>query len=156
MIETAIMELDEETESTEEAISESIRRKYVDLPWAHERILHLHLRKLCLDGELVCTKKGRYTKCRLSKKRRSSRNRERTGILETGEGIDRDNGLQDQEIKDEILVSELRGARTNNLSRVIEQAQWTEEQGEVQWQSTQNVEEHGKSEEPQIQVLDVQ
>nr|KYP59870.1 Histone H1 [Cajanus cajan] len=60
MIKRAIMELKEESGSTEEAISEFIRREYEDLPLAHGTVLNVHLRKLCLDGILVCKETGRY------------------------------------------------------------------------------------------------
>lgn len=60
MIKRAIVELKEESGSTEEAISEFIKREYEDLPWAHTRVLDVHLRKLCLDAEIVCTGSGRY------------------------------------------------------------------------------------------------
>ncbi|KAJ1394054.1 Winged helix DNA-binding domain superfamily [Sesbania bispinosa] len=49
----AIVKLNEEGGSTQEAISEFIRREYEDLPLAHVRILDIHLRKLCLVGDLV-------------------------------------------------------------------------------------------------------
>ncbi|KAJ1436029.1 Winged helix-like DNA-binding domain superfamily [Sesbania bispinosa] len=60
MIKRAIVKLNEEGGSTEEAISEFIRREYEDLPLAHVRILDIHLRKFCLNGELVRSKNGRY------------------------------------------------------------------------------------------------
>lgn len=60
MINKAIKELNDECGSTEAAISEFIRREYEDLPTAHATILQLKLRKLCMNGELVCTKNGRY------------------------------------------------------------------------------------------------
>ncbi|KAK7344942.1 hypothetical protein VNO77_15212 [Canavalia gladiata] len=60
MIKRALMELKEENGSSEETISDYIRREYEDLPWAHVRILHIHLGKLCLDGDLAFTDTGRY------------------------------------------------------------------------------------------------
>ncbi|KAJ1394055.1 Winged helix-like DNA-binding domain superfamily [Sesbania bispinosa] len=62
MIKRAIVKLNEEGGSTQEAISEFIRREYEDLPLAHVRILDIHLRKLCLVGDLVCTENGRWFK----------------------------------------------------------------------------------------------
>ncbi|KAG5006740.1 hypothetical protein AAZX31_09G099500 [Glycine max] len=81
MIKRAIMELMEDSGSTEEAISEFIKKEYEDLPWAHEKVLDVHLRRLCLDGDLVCTEGGRYvlvdhddnvkeTECNLSHRRK--------------------------------------------------------------------------------------
>jgi len=54
-------ELDEKSGLTEEAISEFIRREYdKDLPFDHTSILHIHLKKLCISGELFCTDNGKY------------------------------------------------------------------------------------------------
>ncbi|RDX85628.1 HMG-Y-related protein A, partial [Mucuna pruriens] len=60
MIYRAITELDEGTGSTEEAISEFIKREYNDLPWAHAKILSLQLEKLCELGEIARAEGGRY------------------------------------------------------------------------------------------------
>ncbi|XP_004513205.1 uncharacterized protein [Cicer arietinum] len=61
MIKRAVKELNEEDGSTDEAISEFIRREYEkDLPFAHSTILKVHLMKLCMNRDLVCTKNGRY------------------------------------------------------------------------------------------------
>jgi hypothetical protein len=54
MIKRAVKELNEESGLTEEAISEFIRREYEDLPFAHARMLHTQLTKLCNNGHLVC------------------------------------------------------------------------------------------------------
>lgn len=54
------MELNDKNGSTPEAISEFVRREYEDLPWAHSKILSLHLGRLCEVGEIVCTENGRY------------------------------------------------------------------------------------------------
>ncbi|KAL9265350.1 hypothetical protein AKJ16_DCAP08353 [Drosera capensis] len=56
---TAITELNEEEGSSQEAISEYMRGKFKDLPWAHERYLGHHLGQLCDAGEIViCSRKG--------------------------------------------------------------------------------------------------
>ncbi|KAL2326036.1 hypothetical protein Fmac_025094 [Flemingia macrophylla] len=61
MIMRAIKELNEESGSTEEAISKFIGRdQYEDLPFAHLMVFNVHLRKLCLDGVLVCRESGSY------------------------------------------------------------------------------------------------
>ncbi|TKY59028.1 Histone H1 [Spatholobus suberectus] len=60
MIRNAIIELKEGPGSTEEAISEFIKREYNDLPWAHTKILSLQLEKLCEIGELARVEGGRY------------------------------------------------------------------------------------------------
>ena len=54
-------ELNEKSGSTEEDISEFIRREYDNnLPFDHASILHIHLQKLCISGELLCTNDGKY------------------------------------------------------------------------------------------------
>lgn len=60
MINRAIVELNDEKGSMEEAISEFIRREYEDLPWAHSKILSVHLERLCQVGELACNEDGKY------------------------------------------------------------------------------------------------
>jgi hypothetical protein len=60
MINRAIVELNDRNGSTEVAISEFVRREYEDLPWAHSKILSLHLKRLCQVGELACNEDGRY------------------------------------------------------------------------------------------------
>ncbi|CAL2232510.1 unnamed protein product [Prunus armeniaca] len=60
MIQRAIEELDEERGLSEVAISEFIKRKYEDLPVAHEGFLRHHLRKLCESGVVVNLEGGRY------------------------------------------------------------------------------------------------
>jgi hypothetical protein len=59
MIKKAIKELNEESGSTEEAISEFIRRECEELSFAHTRMLCAQLSKLCKNGHLVC-KNGKY------------------------------------------------------------------------------------------------
>ncbi|XP_022638795.1 uncharacterized protein LOC111242017 [Vigna radiata var. radiata] len=60
MIRSAILGLEDETGSTEEAISEYIKREYSDLPWAHARILGLQLENLCEIGEIARVSGWRY------------------------------------------------------------------------------------------------
>ncbi|KAL9277229.1 hypothetical protein ACSQ67_025237 [Phaseolus vulgaris] len=60
MIRSAILGLEDGTGSTEEAISDFIKRKYSDLPWAHARILALQLGKLCELGEIARVSGWRY------------------------------------------------------------------------------------------------
>jgi hypothetical protein len=60
MINRAIVELNDRNGSTEVAISDFVRREYEDLPWAHSKILSLHLKRLCQVGELACNEDGRY------------------------------------------------------------------------------------------------
>ncbi|KAL6186925.1 hypothetical protein ACLB2K_043043 [Fragaria x ananassa] len=59
MIQRAIEELNEEAGVSEVNISEFIKTEYEDLPWAHERMLRLHLKKQCEIGVLVLDG-GRY------------------------------------------------------------------------------------------------
>jgi len=61
MIKRAVKELNEKSGSTEEDISEFIRREYDnDLPFDHASILHIYLKKLCMSGELLCAENGKY------------------------------------------------------------------------------------------------
>ncbi|KAI5677152.1 hypothetical protein M9H77_08102 [Catharanthus roseus] len=53
MIQAAIQKLDEEGASSEEAISQFIRKEYPDLPWAHDTLLKHHLENLCEVGIIV-------------------------------------------------------------------------------------------------------
>ncbi|KAL7000960.1 hypothetical protein U1Q18_002111 [Sarracenia purpurea var. burkii] len=55
MIYRAIAELKEPSGSSEESISEFIRKQYDDLPWAHFTLLKHHLQNLCECGEIVAT-----------------------------------------------------------------------------------------------------
>ncbi|KAK2970922.1 hypothetical protein RJ640_021175 [Escallonia rubra] len=60
MIHRAIVELNEKGGSSEVSISDHIKRKYADLPWAHFTMLKHHLAKLCDSGEIFLTPKGGY------------------------------------------------------------------------------------------------
>ncbi|KAI3729313.1 hypothetical protein L6452_17968 [Arctium lappa] len=60
MIHRAIWELKEKGGSSEESISEHIKREYVDLPWAHSTLLKHHLEKLCDRKEIRMTHKQSY------------------------------------------------------------------------------------------------
>ncbi|XP_047169487.1 uncharacterized protein LOC124838026 [Vigna umbellata] len=60
MIRSAILGLEDGSGSTEEAISEYIKREYSDLPWAHARILGLQLENLCEIGEIARVSGWRY------------------------------------------------------------------------------------------------
>lgn len=96
MINKAITELKDKIGSTEEAISEFVKREYQDLPWAHGKILSLHLKRLCEAGEIVCNENGRYgfpsggveekerRKCGRKRKRGGNRRSNRGGDLERG------------------------------------------------------------------------
>jgi hypothetical protein len=59
MIKRAVKELNEKSGLTEEDISDFIRRDN-DLPFDHASILHIHLQKLCMSGELLYTEDGKY------------------------------------------------------------------------------------------------
>ncbi|XP_039018933.1 uncharacterized protein LOC120150312 isoform X2 [Hibiscus syriacus] len=60
MIRQAILKLNEECGSTEEAISRHLEKEYMGLPLAHASFLSHHLKKLSSDGELVCVGNERY------------------------------------------------------------------------------------------------
>ncbi|KAK6931039.1 Linker histone H1/H5, domain H15 [Dillenia turbinata] len=62
LIEGAIMKLNDNGGSSEEAISEFIKVEYGDqLPWAHKRYLSYHLGKLVDDKEIVVNIDGHYS-----------------------------------------------------------------------------------------------
>ncbi|RAL40255.1 hypothetical protein DM860_008395 [Cuscuta australis] len=60
MIRKAIEDLNEESGSSEEAISECIVSNNPELPWAHSALLKHHLTKLCEKGDIVRTRDGLY------------------------------------------------------------------------------------------------
>ncbi|KAK3031892.1 hypothetical protein RJ639_035202 [Escallonia herrerae] len=60
MIHGAIVELNEKGGSSEVSISDHIKKKYADLPWAHFTMLKHHLAKLCDSGELFLTPRRGY------------------------------------------------------------------------------------------------
>lgn len=60
MIHRAIEELNEKRGSSEESISEYIKKQHTDLPLAHNSLLKYHLGKLCDCGEIVVTGKHLY------------------------------------------------------------------------------------------------
>ncbi|KAK8613879.1 hypothetical protein V6N13_101633 [Hibiscus sabdariffa] len=59
MIRQAILKLNEECGSTEEAILRHLEKEY-RLPWGHASFLSHYLRKLCCNGEIVCADNERY------------------------------------------------------------------------------------------------
>ncbi|KAL4347514.1 hypothetical protein GQ457_17G000710 [Hibiscus cannabinus] len=59
MIRQAILKLNEECGSTEEAILRHLEKEY-RLPWGHASFLSHYLRKLCCNGEIVCSGNERY------------------------------------------------------------------------------------------------
>ncbi|GAA0163989.1 hypothetical protein LIER_19730 [Lithospermum erythrorhizon] len=61
MIHMAIQELNEKGGSSEESISEFIKRHYDDLPWAHYSLLKHHLGSLSEHGEIVLISGFRYS-----------------------------------------------------------------------------------------------
>ncbi|CAK9154759.1 unnamed protein product [Ilex paraguariensis] len=56
MIHKAITELNEKGGSSEESISNFLKKEYHDLPWAHFTLLKHHLRELCDCGEITVTR----------------------------------------------------------------------------------------------------
>ncbi|KAM7487727.1 hypothetical protein LguiB_025211 [Lonicera macranthoides] len=60
MVQRAIQELDEKEGSSEESISNYIKKEYNDLPWAHCTLLKHHLSKLCEYGEISMNRKQCY------------------------------------------------------------------------------------------------
>lgn len=60
MIYRAITELQKEGGSSEEAISDFIKHKFDDLPWAHASMLRHHLKKLSHSGEIIAVSEKCY------------------------------------------------------------------------------------------------
>ncbi|XVF85358.1 hypothetical protein PTKIN_Ptkin17bG0111200 [Pterospermum kingtungense] len=60
MIQEAILKLNEEGGSSEEAISGFLEKEYEGLPWGHASFLSHHLKKLCRNGEVVCVNDELY------------------------------------------------------------------------------------------------
>ncbi|PIN25980.1 hypothetical protein CDL12_01259 [Handroanthus impetiginosus] len=60
MIERALRELNEKGGSSEESISQFLKKEYSDLPWAHLTLLKHHLGRLCESGDIVVTLGKRY------------------------------------------------------------------------------------------------
>ncbi|KAI9080495.1 hypothetical protein K1719_037609 [Acacia pycnantha] len=129
MIQKAVKVLNERNGSTEEAISGFIKNEFQDLPWAHSRILDLHLGKLCKAGELLRTARGRYmlmedynrldemkeTRWRGGRRRKKyKRGRTRRGrdTLGKSEGAERCNKLHERENEEQNHLSELHGTGT--------------------------------------------
>lgn len=159
MIKRAIKELNEEGGSTEEAISEFIRREHEGvLPLAHVTILDIHLRKLCLDGDLVCTKNGRYVllaDCDHKKEKVIGIRR----MMQEQSNKDNNHVMQqDQEIEEgHGLVSELHSAAGTNIVNKVEAQYWKLPTHERVDEGTQVYrEEHSEApseaQEPQMQV----
>ncbi|XP_028776602.1 uncharacterized protein LOC114753640 [Neltuma alba] len=130
MIQEAVKELNERNGSTEEAISEFIKNEFQHLPWAHSRILGLHLKKLCQAKELFRTDSGTYTLMddyykfderkekgwrggRRRKKNRRGRNHRGGETLERIEGAERCNNLHERKNEEKNHLSELHGTGTD-------------------------------------------
>ncbi|KAL8157560.1 hypothetical protein AgCh_002315 [Apium graveolens] len=60
MIHRAIEELNEKRGSSEESISQYIKKEYKDLPLAHNSLLKHHLGELCNSDEILVTRKHLY------------------------------------------------------------------------------------------------
>ncbi|XP_059308804.1 meiotically up-regulated protein C8C9.04-like isoform X1 [Lycium ferocissimum] len=61
MIEKALQELNEEGGSSEDSISEFIKKEYDSLPWAHTTLLKRHLQMMSEKGEVLMTDGGRFS-----------------------------------------------------------------------------------------------
>ncbi|KAK4261719.1 hypothetical protein QN277_004677 [Acacia crassicarpa] len=129
MIQKAVKVLNERNGSTEEAISGFIKNEFQDLPWAHSRILDLHLGKLCKAGELFRTARGRYMLMddynrfdemketrwrggRRRKKYKRGRNRRGRDTLGRSGGSEGCNKLHERENEEQNHLSELHGTGT--------------------------------------------
>lgn len=143
MIHRAIVELNEKRGSSEESISEYIKKEHTDLPLAHSSLLKHHLGKLCDSGEIVVTGKHLYLlpgcnptlesrvrteKGRLTRKRKGRKGRGRVGKkfrMETGKHMEihgEVHGETDRCIKvnDEITGDNNKMKVNNKVDRVGE------------------------------------
>ncbi|KAL3510591.1 hypothetical protein ACH5RR_029992 [Cinchona calisaya] len=113
MIERALQELNEKGGSSEESISQFIKKEYSDLPWAHYTMLKHHLVQLCESGEVVLTCDKRYLlagsdaylKERRKNKRRSKRPkkfRRKENVVQKGDDVE----LPFGQPKDEVTSNE--------------------------------------------------
>ncbi|KAI4357648.1 hypothetical protein L6164_001583 [Bauhinia variegata] len=142
MIQRALIDLNDATGSTKEAISEFIKREYKDLPWAHMAILGHHLRKLCDAGELLCTESRRYRVYNGNLGAGGEINR----ALEWSEYVEREKELQGQENEKQTQVSVLQIIETNEPSRMQEaHGGWIQEEVEAHEHSIERSEEQNKS-----------
>lgn len=142
MIERAIQELNEKGGSSEESISEFIKKEYDDLPWAHYTMLKHHLVQLCESGEVVLTRDKRYLlasgssdvkvrrKCRRrsvkrkrewdwekkQRKRRRNVNR-RENMVPKGDDVK----LLFSQQKDQVILNEVNGEENCMVERIKEQ-----------------------------------
>ncbi|KAK6242303.1 hypothetical protein SCA6_007692 [Theobroma cacao] len=60
MIQQAILKLNNEGGSSEEAILRFIEKEYEGLPWGHASFLSHHLEKVCRNGDILCVNDGRF------------------------------------------------------------------------------------------------
>lgn len=100
MIEKALQELNEKGGSSEESISDFIKKEHKSLPWAHATMLKHHLQKMTDQGEIlmidgrfllpgdsesVNPKRKRKRKCTKRKKRRNSEIKQKSVQMEKEE-----------------------------------------------------------------------
>ncbi|XP_060184562.1 uncharacterized protein LOC132614184 isoform X1 [Lycium barbarum] len=82
MIEKALQELDEEGGSSEDSISEVIKKEYDSLPWAHTTLLKRHLQMMSEKGEVLMIDGGRFSLPGDSKSMNQKRKRKRKRRLD--------------------------------------------------------------------------
>ncbi|KAK7252001.1 hypothetical protein RIF29_35664 [Crotalaria pallida] len=147
MIENALKGLDERNGSTEEAISDFIKRENKELPMAHATILHTQLKMLCVSGDLVCNDGLRYVfvvddvggmsddggepivevkggskkRKREKKKKNDGKGEKRGRIKERFDDDERGNASEDEGSKEQNQVSGLRDVTDDEPSRVVEE-----------------------------------
>ncbi|XP_021848049.2 uncharacterized protein [Spinacia oleracea] len=102
MIESAIEELKKEDGSNVESITKKIKEKYDSLPWAHSIYVSHHLRKMCENGEVVCTSSKLYTTPGLIEKRnmKSKQARRRLGRKRKEFVIKEGNSVEEIEVEE--------------------------------------------------------
>ncbi|XP_059664921.1 uncharacterized protein LOC132311171 [Cornus florida] len=135
MIHRALQELNEEGGSSEESISNFIRKEYKELPWAHSVFLNHHLGKLCVSGEIVLTRDNSYllagairkqkpSSRRPSKRKELKRKRSKKRQRELGCPCNKQEIEAEYHLKEQMeVIEELNQALEDNTEMVDKQNQ---------------------------------
>ncbi|XP_022725746.1 uncharacterized protein LOC111282083 [Durio zibethinus] len=174
MIQQAILKLNEECGSSEEAISRFLENEYEGLPWGHASFLSHHLKKLCRNGEIVCVDNERYMlhvddvdlggeKEEMSHRLNiSNRNEKEDQTLVQGKGREVEaidgwsgvNGDQAEEYEDRCDV-ERQSVEVNNQKKACEQRiERFEEQKEGRQELIKKVQEQSQNFSGQIELVE--
>ena len=131
MVQRAIQELNEKGGSSEESISNYIKKEYNDLPWAHCTLLKHHLSKLCEYGEISMTRKRCYLlagakPCSNAYARPKRENLKRKRRSQSGRGRSRCRKKEETEEDDRVIEEDEMIQKQNEPSK--EKVKLVEEQ----------------------------